>query len=587
MDNRPIISIKLKIILLMSISLLLAVAFYTYFAINLFSEDKKAYIYENSLSSSTALINEINSKLSILERDIEILDKLIELNKTNKAIEYYSKNKIIKNIYSTNLAKMVQIDDSINPEQFTTLRNTHINNSDNLLFIFNDNLVFKSKQGNYYFTEISFLQKVIDQNRVYSSVVYNGVNDNLFNNLIFERGFNKNTKESIDKIVKFSTEQNAVKTLEIDSHKYLYSTVISTDYNLKLISVIDYQKAFFVTDYLIKKSILFGFFILFLISAIAILFSRSITNPIQKLFNASKRIANGDFETTVEKLSNDEIGHLGDAFNFMSQEIKKYMLQMQEKMRLENEMKVAKMVQENFFPTQETDESLFEISSFNEASSECGGDWWGFHKLNFDNQNKLIFLIADATGHGVPAALLTSSINTAFNAARSLLQTGQLKANASDVMNFLNNTLSQTKTEILLTCFIGIVDFKDKTLNYSNSSHMDPFIIPQKNVALEKSDIIPLIEAKGARLGKNIDFSYPCHTHQLNSGDIILLQTDGLVECKNSEGSEFGMRKLIKAILNPAATAKKMKENIIESFSEFCPNKNYEDDITLVCIKIK
>lgn len=587
MDNRPIISIKLKIILLMSISLLLAVAFYTYFAINLFSEDKKAYIYENSLSSSTALINEITSKLSILERDIEILDKLIELNKTNKAIEYYSKNKIIKNIYSTSLAKMVQVDDLINPEQFTIFKNTHMNNSDNLLFIFEDNLVFKSKKGNFYFADISFLQNVIDQNRVYSSIVYNGVNDNLFNNLISERGFNENTKESIDKIVKLSAKQNAVKTLEVNSHKYLYSTVISTDYNLKLISVIDYQKAFFVTDYLIKKSILFGFFILFLISAIAIMFSRSITNPIQKLFNASKRIANGDFETSVEKLSNDEIGHLGVAFNFMSQEIKKYMLQMQEKIRLENEMKVAKMVQENFFPTQETDESSFEISSFNEASSECGGDWWGFHKLNFENQDKLIFLIADATGHGVPAALLTSSINTAFNAARLLLQTGQLKANASEVMNFLNNTLSQTKTEILLTCFIGIVDFKDKSLNYSNSSHMDPFIIPQKNGALEKSDIIPLIEAKGARLGKNIDFSYPCHTHQLNSGDIILLQTDGLIECKNSEGSEFGMRKLIKAILNPATSAKNMKDNIIDNFSEFCPNKNYEDDITLVCIKIK
>lgn len=583
MDNRPVISIKLKIILLMSISLLLAVAFYTYFAINLFSEDKKAYIYENSLSSSTALINEINSKISILERDIEILDKLIDLNKLNKAVEFYSKNSAIQNIYSQNLSKFIGPKHTQDLEHFDTLKYS----KDDSLYRFNEYLIFKSKLNNLYFLDISFLQKVIDQNRVYSSVVYNSQFDNLFGNLISERGFSESINKRINSSIKDFSEQNVVKTVEIEKNKYLYSTVISNEYHLKLISIIDYQKAFFVTDFLIKKSILFGFFILFLISAIAILFSRSITGPIQKLFDASKRIATGDFDTTLEKLSNDEIGHLGNAFNFMSQEIKKYMIQMQEKIRLENEIKVAKMVQENFFPTKETLENEYEISAFNEASSECGGDWWGFHQLKSQDHNKLLFLIADATGHGVPAALLTSSINTAFNAARSLLENGQLKANASDIMNFLNNTLSQTKTEILLTCFVGIVDFKDKTLNYSNSSHMDPFVIPQKNVALEKSDIVPLIEAKGARLGKNVDFSYTSYTHQLVSGDIILLQTDGLIECKNEEGSEYGMRKLIKAILTPAVSAKTMKENILNSFKGFCKSSNYADDITLVCIKIK
>lgn len=577
MDKRPIISIKIKIILLMTISLLCAVTFYTYFAINLFTEDKKAYIFENVLSSSQTLVNEINSNLNLLQQEVEILNKLIDIDRTNKAQEIIGKSKIIKNIFISKKQSFLFPSENI-PELFDrdnveTFKRT------------GDFLIYKKE--NFFIIDISFFQKIIDQNRVYSSVIFNNNDNNLSDNLFNQRGFSEDIRTKLIELTKKSSAQSSVKILDILENKYIHSNINSTQYDLRIVSIIDYNKAFFITQYLIKKSILFGIFILLFISAIAILFSKSISNPIQMLFIASKKIASGDFDASVNIKSNDEIGHLGNAFNIMGSEIKRYMIEMQEKLRLENEIKVAKMVQDNFFPAQDIDHDHFSIAAFNEASSECGGDWWGYFNFKDSDGEKLLFIIADATGHGVPAALLTSSINTAFNAAKNLISNGILKPEANEIMGFLNKTLAQTKTEILLTSFIGIINFQNKTINYCNSSHLDPYIIPQKNEALEKSDILPLIEAKGARLGQNIEFNYTAHTHQLQSGDIILMQTDGLVECKNEEGQEFGMRRLVKSILIKSETVEIFRNNIITSFKDFCNKINYEDDITLVCVKIK
>lgn len=587
MDKKPSISIKFKIILLMGISLLAALSFYTYYAISLFSEDKKAYIYENSLSTSTTILNEITSKLSSLERDIDIINKLIELKRKDKVKEIILKEKNVLGIF--NFKENFFILGSEIQEQVDTIKSMEqaissslAENTLSTIKLSEEALVYKYK-NHLYLININEFKNIIDQNRVYSSIILNNTNSVLFHNLVSNRGFAENFLPDLLASKDLEITDGNVKTLEINKEKILYSGNISKRIGLKIISIIDYKKAFFVTDYLVKKSILFGVFILLFISAVAILFSKSITNPIEKLVICAKEFAAGNFETNVPKLHNDEIGVLGSAFNFMIQEIKKYMVQMQEKIRLENELKVAKMVQENFFPGKDEEQENFEIAAFNEPSSECGGDWWGYYEY----QDKLIFIIADATGHGVPAALLTASINTAFNAAKSLLVANILSADAKEITTFLNKTLSQTKTEILLTCFVGVVDLSKKTLNYTNSSHMDPLIIPQKNEALEKGDIIPLIEAKGSRLGRNHDFIYTSHLQELKSGDIILLQTDGIIEAKNSEGQEFGMRRLLKTILENSKTAKQLRDSILKNFHDFCKSKSYEDDITLVCLKIK
>lgn len=581
MDKRPSFKIKYKIILLMTLSLVAAIAFYTYYATDLFKEDKKAYIFENILNTSSLLNNDIKNNLLVISRDFEILEKLLQYKKTLSVEEFLNKSNFIdglflnsaqnKYFYTKNqFLKQVDIENILKDDKSSIL-------SFRDYFIIQENSLVGST---YFIVKKELFTLTLDQNRAYHSVLLNQNNSPLFSNLL-QRGFGEDIVQELISVEKPTNVSSQI--LNFKNKKYLFTITEIKSHNLKLINIIDYDQAFSVTNFLVKKSILFGLFILLLISGLAILFSSTITNSIEKLYTASRKIAAGDFNTNIEKLSNDEIGSLGQAFNFMIAEIRRYMEEMKEKLRLENEIKVAKIVQENFFPAQDTSDKNFDIMAFNTPSTECGGDWWGFHQIN----NKLIIIIADATGHGVPAALLTSSINTAFNSAKYLIEKNKLECKSDALVEYLNRCLSQTKTNVMLTAFAAVIDLESKILEYTNASHLDALLIPHKNVALEKSDILPLIEAKGARLGQDYNFIYSSSSTNLNSGDIILMQTDGIIESQNGEGQAFGIRRLIKTIIDSKTDAFEIRENIIKNFKDFCAKDVYEDDITLVCVKIK
>jgi len=549
----------------MTVSLICAIAFYTIYASNLFSEDKKAYIFENSLATSTGFANEMSSTLTNINRDIEILKKLLEISKIKNIEEFIKQSKSIDAIlagdfFFTSDPKITK-DSLSNPNSSGTI--SHIN--------------LKQKE-----LTISLRKNVItgslEQNRVYRSILLDDKD-----NIIYENLINSNKTQIINNL-KSVTLINSVKILELDTKKYLFSISKTKVRDFRIFNIIDYDQAFSVTDFLIKKSILFGLFILFFISAIAMIFAKSITTPIDRLFKASQELAKGNFDISIENTTNDEIGHLGNAFNYMTNEIKKYMEQMKEKLRLENEVQVAKLVQDNFFPQTEIVEKKFEIMAFNTPASECGGDWWNYYNID----GKLITIIADATGHGVPAALLTASINTSFNTIKFLLSENKFDLTPENILKFLNKSLTLTKTDVLLTAFVCVFDLEKLTLAYSNASHLDALYIPQKNEALEKSDILPLIEAKGARLGHKLDSVYSGHSINLTDGDTIILKTDGIIECVDKDDKAWGIRRFLKTIMSVSTKDTRLLRNkIIEEFLLFCNKEVFEDDLTLVCIKVR
>src|SRR5690606_11851732 len=118
-------------------------------------------------------------------------------------------------------------------------------------------------------------------------------------------------------------------------------------------------------------------------------------------------IAQGNFDKRVKVKGHDEVGALSDSVNDMADKIVLYMEEMKEKARLENEVAVAQLVQSSFFPRSSLTSPDLQVFGHFEPASECGGDWWGIA----DHGDWRIFFIADATGHGVPAALLTATIN--------------------------------------------------------------------------------------------------------------------------------------------------------------------------------
>src|SRR5690606_10878260 len=138
---------------------------------------------------------------------------------------------------------------------------------------------------------------------------------------------------------------------------------------------------------------------------IGVFASNTLTSAIRNLAEATSKVMDGDFSVRVEPKSGDEIGALAQSFNKMTEEVSRLMEKTAENARMEAELKTAHTVQATLFPQNEAHLGPIAIYGKSEPASECGGDWWHCSHIG----NKVYGWIGDATGHGVPAALLTSA----------------------------------------------------------------------------------------------------------------------------------------------------------------------------------
>lgn len=356
-------------------------------------------------------------------------------------------------------------------------------------------------------------------------------------------------------------------------------------FDLVVFTEIERAKAFLAARELTKKSAAIGVFFIALAMIIGIVFAKTLTNPIDRLFQGTKILAGGDFKAFVDVKSRDEIGVLADSFNFMAQRIVALLEQEKDKVRMEEELKVAKLVQDSFFPATRLTAGRLQVASFYTPSSECGGDWWTIVQ---DGPRSLL-LIGDATGHGVPAALITATaaaccttVETMARRDRSLLSS---PARILEVMNRAVYVAAQGK--IQMTFFACVVDPESGKVVYSNASHNAPYLYQLKDKDPDKKDLKPLIDAVGFRLGHKPDATYVDAELPLKTGDSLVLFTDGMIECENPAKEEWGTRKFIKSILRNAKAAPDIQlEGVMEDAMAFYAGQPLKDDLTMVIVKV-
>ena len=198
----------------------------------------------------------------------------------------------------------------------------------------------------------------------------------------------------------------------------------------------------------------------------------------------------------------------------MAAEIKRLLSETAEKARMESELKTAQVVQSTLFPTGDLVHSDLEIRGFYQSASECGGDWWFYSEVG----SKVYFWIGDATGHGVPAALVTSA---AKSAAGILEKFPDLPLDR--VMELFNSAIYGTSHgTVMMTFFLGCFDRDSMQFEYCNASHDPPFLMrPQEGKKLKKKDLTPLMEKIGKRLGETPDSQYEKVSIDLSPGDRI------------------------------------------------------------------
>ncbi len=358
--------------------------------------------------------------------------------------------------------------------------------------------------------------------------------------------------------------------------------------DLYAFSEIPYDKAFLATKDLIDKSIWFAVLVFSLSFAISLLFTRKLTDALRRLYNASIQVAQGDFSVRVAASTRDEVGALTNSFNHMTGEISRLLVETEVKARMEHELRTAQLVQENFFPQKSFVFDGVEIVSYFKPATECGGDWWTVLPVG----RKFAVLIGDATGHGVPAALITAAAHScASTLAKLSLQLPDLLADPALIASYLNHAVCEAgRGKIKMTFFIAIIDPDSGQISYVNAAHETPVVCRNaKQFSADQPagrDMLDSVTTSPDRcMGEALDAKFRTQTMTLNVGDALVFYTDGLLENTNNAGEEYGESRFLRSYLKHAyKNATELCADVVTDYESFAGNQASKDDMTIVVI---
>lgn len=242
-----------------------------------------------------------------------------------------------------------------------------------------------------------------------------------------------------------------------------------------------------------------------------------------------------------------------------------------EKQRLEEEMNIARTIQIDLLPKVFPSGDGFHFSAFSDPSLEVGGDYFDFIKTR---RGTIAMVIADASGKGVPAALLISQIHAAIRTEiRHDLPLSQILVNVNELLQ------KEEITDKFATLFVADFDPQTRLLRYANAGHNYPIVISRgENVELDRGGLL---------LGAFREVAYDEGEVQLKNDDILFLYTDGLNECINHKDEQYGESRAIRLIKeHHALTAPEIQQKIIDDVHAFAAPLALQDDMTLVLLKV-
>jgi serine phosphatase RsbU (regulator of sigma subunit) len=329
------------------------------------------------------------------------------------------------------------------------------------------------------------------------------------------------------------------------------------------------------------RTALVGLFFVLVGTALAIFQGLRISRPIKMLAWRADQIARGDLETRVEISSGDEIGMLGENFNYMADRLLILMRETAEKATLEKELEVARTIQETLVPPPDpVERDYLKLAGYFLPASVCGGDWWTVHDMP---DGRILVVIGDVTGHGVPSAMITAAAKAACDVVRA---TEGDKLTVTRLLEVMNRAIFESaKRKFVMTCFASILDPKKKVITYANAGHNFPYLF--RPGAVDGNDFQVLM-SRGNRLGDLEESTYSEKTAPLISNDVLVWYTDGIVECENDRGEEYGEKRFRAAIRragdhDPIA----MRESVVSAAGQFFGDRPRKDDITMVFARIK
>jgi serine phosphatase RsbU (regulator of sigma subunit) len=237
--------------------------------------------------------------------------------------------------------------------------------------------------------------------------------------------------------------------------------------------------------------------------------------------------------------------------------------------RIEQELKVAQLIQQQFLPKALPDLPTWNLAAFYRPARTVGGDFYDFVDLP---DGRVLIVVGDVTDKGVPAALVMSSTHALLrSSAPRLLSPGAILAAVNDLL------CEDIPAHMFVTCLVMALEPETGRIAFANAGHNLPY--------LRCAEGVTELRATGMPLGLMPGMTYEESTAVMNPGDSLLLHSDGLAEAHDDKREMFGFPRLAEIVSRPV-TGERLIDTCLSELERFTgPGVEQEDDITLVTLE--
>jgi serine phosphatase RsbU (regulator of sigma subunit) len=286
------------------------------------------------------------------------------------------------------------------------------------------------------------------------------------------------------------------------------------------------------------------------------------------LLNLGPRLSERGYSGDDRRLLSALAGYAAPAMR-VGQLVRQQQAEARDRERIEQELKVAQLIQQQFLPKAVPDLPSWHVAAFYRPARTVGGDFYDFIPLP---DGRLMVVIGDVTDKGVPAALVMASTHALLRGA------GPRLISPGEVLAYVNDLLcADIPAHMFVTCLALVLDPATGRLEFANAGHDVPYVHTEAGVEE--------LRARGMPLGLMPGMAYEEKTFQMRPGDSVLLHSDGLAEAHNAGREMFGFPRVAE-LVGASTAGERLIDDCLGALAAFSgPDHEQEDDITLVMIE--
>jgi serine phosphatase RsbU (regulator of sigma subunit) len=286
------------------------------------------------------------------------------------------------------------------------------------------------------------------------------------------------------------------------------------------------------------------------------------------LLSLGPRRSERGYSTDDMRLLNSLAGYAAPAMR-VGQLVRQQQAEARQRERIEQELKIAQIIQQQFLPKELPDLPSWHVAAFYRPARTVGGDFYDFIPLP---DGRVMFVVGDVTDKGIPAALVMASTHALLrDAGPRLISPGAVLGHVNEML------FVDIPAHMFVTCLALVLDPVSGEVVFANAGHDVPYVRTQAGVAE--------LRARGMPLGLMPGMNYEEKRFQFEPGDCALLHSDGLAEAHAPDREMFGFPR-VSALVGKGPSGEALIDLCLTELGSFTgPNHEQEDDITLVSLQ--